>query len=464
MRSPRRVFGGKARKLFRFTKTRMLLGRIGGGGSGGGSAGRRLTQQRAQNKDETPKKESFESSNTLENQNCQNHEGKSQPIILKTTTKSLDESSFFVLQPTLSPTSASSSSGCHESALGKVNETSSTLSNDFSDDEETFTSLDDKQKHDPSIDEEEHNENDYNNSNKNQSPETSMLSCIPHKGSCNEHKERKFVCLNFEGKSSLRSVASNQSDRMELRPNRKRRFGTQQHSNHPPDTSKYHILFNGSETMPSRLVSTTEGTKKSNRLSTCFNTTDSFEEGPGKVEILCNRKIKKSSIEAKPRKTKASLPKQLRDYPNEDEHFENQNCAIGKGKFVYLNSDTVNQPTSQTSLLRARKFFERLDLETLAVEKVMHKAMENAQEDLIGVMSSSSPVVAPPTLQNRSRRDLSLREPGVATVYNTHLQVCREADVTPLSLKAFWEEQRKQRDLDGNNKNKRFYDGFLDEN
>lgn len=273
------------------------------------------------------------------------------------------------------------------------------------------------------------------------------------------------------------AVTGNHNIGAKSRPNRKRKFGVQQHL--PPFPPPCQTKAPWRPLLEPMSVSSTTSTsrKQRDRLSKCFGTPHAFvndvvdENRRDKNRKYKNKKAPQPENIFK-RHMENHRTSHLLDFTHTGEQSEQDEQTTGKT--ISLISNEIGQPTSQTSLRKANAFFERLKHESLALENECPKAKgyNPDVEDLIGGLSSSpissSPrarVASSTRVQGRTHRVLSLRDPGVARVYKMHLKVCQEAGVKSLSLEAFWNEQRKQLlQYSERRKSKILYDGFLDEN
>ncbi|KAL7581533.1 hypothetical protein ACA910_022099 [Epithemia clementina (nom. ined.)] len=474
--SSRRVFGGKASKLFRFTKMKMFLTSTGTGQRGSERGKASLLKETSI---QSMKSQNDQNLVTLPNsQDCEKPGGqpiqKQQRRPTQGTTSSPD--------PTLSPSSASSSS-CLQNQE-ETQEERLNLNDHGTDDDDNLSTPSNSNNSHRLCDDEDKDDDKSLTSSASTPSEDQLLSCTndANKG------EITVSAKDKEGDSQECFVGNGEGQEQH---SRKRKFGMHR-ENHQYRQSKAAVVTvwpvknnATAQFFPDR-TPVTESTKvKRGRLSKCFSTPRNLDignEGNNGNDRKKNKKQKKCRVGSPKQMTKTAKKRGVEnrqlsqlDFPNNDEQSAIENESSGGGKFVGLGSTSTDlqQPTSQTCLLKAKEFFDRLDHETLAVEHVQRATTtttatsENGQpcEDLIGGLSSSSPAVPNNRLyQYRTRRVLSLREPGVASIYQMHLQVCREAGVTPMSLEAFWEEQRKQRQNGESNKDKTFYDGFLDEN
>jgi hypothetical protein len=99
--------------------------------------------------------------------------------------------------------------------------------------------------------------------------------------------------------------------------------------------------------------------------------------------------------------------------------------------------ELLHQPSSNTSLLEARSFYERLD----------------ATEEL--KLDSSDTPVATSKVSRTSRRQISCSSPTVLQDYEAYMQCSNESGVTPLSLPNFLRSRSIHKS--------ELYDGFLDD-
>jgi len=96
----------------------------------------------------------------------------------------------------------------------------------------------------------------------------------------------------------------------------------------------------------------------------------------------------------------------------------------------------VRRPSSQTSLSAVRTFFQQLD--------------SNHQLNLETCDSEKK------TVDGRTRRALTLKNPLISKEYRQYQRACRETDVEPLPLEGFLERRR-------GSSRRSIYDGFLDD-
>jgi hypothetical protein len=99
--------------------------------------------------------------------------------------------------------------------------------------------------------------------------------------------------------------------------------------------------------------------------------------------------------------------------------------------------EPLHQPSSNTSLLEAKSFFERLD----------------ATQEL--KLDSSDTPVATSKVSRTSRRQISCSSPTVLQDYQAYMQCSNESGVTPLSLPNFLKSRSIHKS--------ELYDGFLDD-
>ena len=149
-------------------------------------------------------------------------------------------------------------------------------------------------------------------------------------------------------------------------------------------------------------------------------------------------------IDTTSNETTGKRPKQVIEPKNDAKTFnsseQRRQSTTNTSDLDYNEYDEVKieQPTSRTSLELAKRFFEKLDQEQLAV---------STKGDM------SPPPLSRPVVRTRRTLDLE-NNPD----YCYHLNICRGAGVKPLSMKAFW-EQRKQHHKPSD----RVYNGFFDE-
>ena len=569
MRTKTRSFGGKARKLFRFTKTRMLL--TGSDGGGGEAPATCRGGRRGGSREETTEQEHGLTNNT----------GKVETLLLDLSKKQnrlKEDHPYSCQQPELSPSSVSSS-----------------CSLEYKDDEcqpkksqsECYPLLHDADHHDDDNDANDEEEDADNNSfvnaahhvpiqgtkrlmcchtfsgdnNNNNTPST-VDSSHSHYDDDNDGNDDDDNNNNHDGKGSTscdppppssmeseppqKQVTRNtrnlhgfvinkeneKEEKEEAQPSRpKRKFGTLQNQRpqHPQIATLWHLPSNNpSPHSPAVLLSSTNNNNNTNqriprdRRSKCFETPQQVIvdiDKTTKKEIHPNQTRRGGSASnnvvvvatgatATPQVDSSNVTKtnqeetrrheeplsQLLEFPmvgddnNSSNNNNNKNDGTNKNnkngaqdivhhpkdlnKYVCL--DQIQQPTSLTSLRKARVFFERLDHQTLVVEKTDlvlsgNPSGEGGQRESMGTialsLSSTSPLVRSAArrksslqITRRTQRLLSLRDPGVARIYQTHLEVSQEVGVQPLSLQAFWKEKKRQ-----HTNQRTLYDGFLDE-
>jgi hypothetical protein len=101
--------------------------------------------------------------------------------------------------------------------------------------------------------------------------------------------------------------------------------------------------------------------------------------------------------------------------------------------------ELLHQPSSNTSLLEAQRFFERLD--------ATHELKLDA---------SDTPVATSKVIFRTSRRQISCSSPTVLQDYRVYMQYSNESGVTPLSLPNFLKSRSSIHKSE-------LYDGFLDD-
>ena len=580
MRTKTRSFGGKARKLFRFTKTRMLLTGSGGGGGGGEAPATGRGGRGDGSREQTTEQEHGLTNNT----------GKVETLLLDLSKKQnrlKEDHPYSCQQPELSPLSVSSSCSLEYKDDGCQPEKSQSESypllhdadhddddNDANDEEEdadnnsfvnaahhvpiqgtkrlmychTFSGdnnnnntpstvdsacshYDDDDDNDGNNDDDKNNNHDGKGSTSSDPLPPSMESEPPQKQVTRNTRNLHVFVINKENEKE---------EKEEAQPSRpKRKFGTLQNQRpqHPQIATLWHLPSNNpSPHSPAAVLLSSTNNNNNNtnqriprdRRSKCFETPQQVIveiDKTTKKEIHPNQTRRGGSASnnvvivatastTTPQVDSSNVTKtnqeetrrheeplsQLLEFPmvgddnnsssnnnNNKNDGTNKNNKNGAQDIVhhpkdlnkYVCLDQIQQPTSLTSLRKARVFFERLDHQTLVVEKTdlvlsgnpsgeggqQQQQREESMGTIALSLSSTSPLVRSAArrksslqITRRTQRLLSLRDPGVARIYQTHLEVSQEVGVQPLSLQAFWKEKKRQ-----HTNQRTLYDGFLDE-